>query len=63
MMLLAGTGRHCVSFVRLIVVDPGFDPRDVLTVEMMASRATFATGQPVIDAFAHQIERSGRSRV
>ncbi|HTE48201.1 MAG TPA: ABC transporter permease, partial [Gemmatimonadaceae bacterium] len=56
MMLLAGTGLLLGSFVRLMGVDPGFDPRNVLTIEMMASRAQYATGQPVVNYFARQVD-------
>lgn len=49
MILLAGTGLLLGSFVRLMRVDPGFNAENVLTVELMASRAKYATGQPVVD--------------
>jgi predicted permease len=55
MMLLAGTGLLLGSFARLMRVDPGFDPSHVLTVDIMASRAKYATGQPVVDLFARQL--------
>lgn len=51
MMLLAGTGLLLGSFVRLTRVDPGFAGESVLTVELMASRGRYATGQPVVDLF------------
>jgi putative ABC transport system permease protein len=46
-MLLAGTGLLLGSFVRLTRVDPGFNPERVLTIQMVASRATYASGAPV----------------
>jgi putative ABC transport system permease protein len=52
MILLAGTGLLLGSFVRLMRVDPGFNAQNVLTVEVMASRAKYATGQPVVDLHA-----------
>ena len=55
MILLAGTGLLLGSFVKLLKVDPGFEPRGVLTIELMAGRTKYASGQPVIDAFARQI--------
>jgi predicted permease len=51
MVLLAGTGLLLGSFVRLLRVDAGFDPRGVLTVELMASRAKYNSGRPVVDLF------------
>jgi putative ABC transport system permease protein len=51
MVLLAGTGLLLGSFVRLMRVNPGFDPRGVLNIEMMASRAKYRSGRPVVDAF------------
>jgi putative ABC transport system permease protein len=51
MVLLAGTGLLLGSFVRLMRVDPGFNPQGVLNIEMMASRAKYASGRPVLDAF------------
>jgi putative ABC transport system permease protein len=55
MMLLAGTGLLLSSFARLMRVDPGFDARNVLTIDIMASRAKYATGQPLVDFFARQV--------
>jgi putative ABC transport system permease protein len=56
MMLLAGTGLLLGSFVRLMRVNPGFDADNVLTVELLASRAKYATGQPVVDLHARYTE-------
>lgn len=55
LMLLAGTGLLLGSFAKLLRVDAGFDPSHVLTVEISASRAKYAGGQPVVDVFARQI--------
>jgi putative ABC transport system permease protein len=51
MVLLAATGLLLGSFVKLMRVDPGFSADNVLTIELMASRARYATGQPVVDLF------------
>jgi putative ABC transport system permease protein len=51
MVLLAGTGLLLGSFVRLLRVDPGFDSRGVLTMELVASRAKYKSGRPVVDVF------------
>jgi predicted permease len=56
MMLLAGTGLLLGSFVKLTHVDPGFDPNRVLNVQLTASRATYASGQPVADIYRRYIE-------
>ena len=50
--LLSGTGLLLTSFVRLTHVDPGFDGRNVLTIDVVASRAKYASGQPVGHAIA-----------
>jgi len=55
-VLLAGTGLLLGSFVRLTRVDAGFDPTGVLTLEVMASRAVYTTGLPVVDAFSHALD-------
>jgi putative ABC transport system permease protein len=51
-MLLAGTGLLLGSFVRLMQVDPGFRPDHVLTIPLLASRSTYASGAPVVDAYS-----------
>ena len=52
MVLLAGTGLLLASFVRLTRVDGGFNPEHVLRIDMLVSRAKYATGKPVVDAMA-----------
>ena len=56
MVLLAGTGLLLGSFSRLMRVDPGFDPGHVLTIELMASRAKYAAGQPVLNLFDRYLD-------
>jgi putative ABC transport system permease protein len=55
MVLLAGTGLLLGSFMQLMRVDPGFNPRNVLMVELMASRAGYAPGQPVVDLYSRYV--------
>jgi predicted permease len=55
MVLLAGTGLLLGSFVRLLRVDPGYSAEQVLTIDLMASRARYATGQPVTDVFSRYL--------
>jgi putative ABC transport system permease protein len=56
MVLLAGTGLLLGSFVRLMRVDAGFDAEHVLTLEVMAPRAKYANGRPVVDVFRRYID-------
>jgi len=56
MVLLAGTGLLLRSFARLTTVDPGFTGESVLSVELMAGPGRYASGQPVVDAFARYVE-------
>jgi putative ABC transport system permease protein len=55
MVLLAGTGLLLGSFVRLLHVDPGFNPERLLTVQMTTSRATYASGLPVVNAWERYV--------
>lgn len=56
MVLLAGTGLLLGSFVRLMRVDGGFNPDNVLLVEILVSRAKYSSGAPVVDAVARFAE-------
>jgi len=56
MMLLAGTGLLLGSFVKVTRVDPGFAADHVLTVQLTASRATYASGQPVLTVYQRYIQ-------
>ena len=51
MVLLAGTGLLLRSFMTLLRVDPGFRPENVLNVELVASRAKYAAGADVLNAY------------
>jgi predicted permease len=52
MMLLAGTGLLLGSFVRLLKVDPGFEPSSLLAIDLQLSRARYQGGPTVANAFA-----------
>lgn len=51
MVLLAGTGLLLRSFMNLLRVDPGFRADNVLTVELVASRAKYAERDDVLNAY------------
>jgi putative ABC transport system permease protein len=55
LMLLAGAGLLMGSFVRLLSVDPGFDPTNVLTVEFSAEGSRYRERSQVV-AFYNQLE-------
>jgi putative ABC transport system permease protein len=51
MVLLAGTGLLLRSFTNIMRVDPGFQPDNVLTVELVASAARYASAPAVLEAY------------
>ena len=55
MILLSGTGLLLGSFVRLTHVDPQFNPRNVLTIQLTASGARYAQDRSVVDAFVRYV--------
>ena len=57
LVLLVGAGLLLKSFVRLQNVDPGFDPRNVLTMEVSLPVAKYPRGKPVADFYAETIRR------
>jgi putative ABC transport system permease protein len=54
LVLLAGAGLALKSFARLARVDPGFDPRNLLTMQLTTSGARY-TEQPAVLQFYHQV--------
>jgi putative ABC transport system permease protein len=57
LVLLVGSGLLLKSFIRLQNVNPGFDPRNVLTMEVSLPVAQYARGRPVADFYAELIRR------
>jgi putative ABC transport system permease protein len=57
LVLLVASGLLLKSFVRLQNVNPGFDPRNVLTMEVSLPVAKYARGKPVSDFYAEFARR------
>jgi putative ABC transport system permease protein len=57
LVLLIGASLLLKSFVRLQNVDPGFDPRNVVTMEVSLPLAKYPHGKPVTDFYAEMIRR------
>jgi putative ABC transport system permease protein len=57
LVLLVGAGLLLKSFARLQNVDPGFEPRNVLTMELSLPVAKYPRGKPVADFYAEIIRR------
>lgn len=56
LVLLVSAGLLIKSFVRLQNVNPGFNPRGIVTMELSLPLAKYARGKPVIDFYA-EVER------
>jgi len=57
LMLLVGAGLLIRSFVKLQQVDPGFDPKNVLRVDVGVPRARYATAPRVAEFFKQLVDR------
>ncbi|MFL6528993.1 MAG: ABC transporter permease [Chthoniobacterales bacterium] len=57
LVLLVGASLLLKSFVRLQRVDPGFDPHNVLTIEVSLPVAKYARGKPVDDFYKEFVRR------
>jgi len=57
LVLLVGASLLLKSFARLQNVDPGFDSRNVLTMEISLPVAKYARGKPVTDFYTEMIRR------
>ena len=60
LVLLVSAGLLIKSFVRLQNVNPGFNPRGVVTMELSLPLAKYARGKPVIDFYA-EVERRAKA--
>ena len=57
LVLLIGAGLLLKSFVHLQNVNPGFDPRNVLTMELSLPIAKYPHGKPVSDFYSELVRR------
>src|SRR6185369_1301716 len=57
MVLLVGAGLLLRSFIELMRVDPGFDPRNVLTMKMAVPRTKYKDGPAVANFYKQLIEK------
>ncbi len=57
LVLLVGAGLLMKSFARLQNVDPGFNPRNVLTMEVALPLLKYPAGKPVADFYAEATRR------
>ena len=57
LVLLVGASLLLKSFVRLQNVDPGFDPKNVLTMELALPLLKYPRGKPVADFYAEVTRR------
>jgi putative ABC transport system permease protein len=57
LVLLVGAGLLMKSFVRLQSVSPGFNPHNVVTMELALPIVKYPRGKPVIDFYAELVRR------
>src|SRR6266404_4775944 len=57
LVLLSGAGLLIKSFVRLQNVNPGFNPRGIVTMELSLPLGKYPRGKPVIDFYAEVLRR------
>ena len=57
LVLLVAASLLLKSFVRLQNVDPGFDPKNVLTMEVSLPLTNYPRGKPVADFYAELVRR------
>jgi len=56
LIVLAGAGLMILSVMRLLAVDPGLDPRNVLTMEMSLPQENLYYSPPTHKQFAHDLQ-------
>ena len=61
-MVLAGAGVMIVSVARLLGVDPGLDPRNVLVMQMSLPQENLYYGPPGNPRFCEELDREVRQR-
>jgi len=59
LVLLAGAGLMIGSFLRLLEVRLGFDPKDVLTMQLSLPQSQYAQGRQVTSFYQQLIDRIG----
>jgi putative ABC transport system permease protein len=57
LVLLIGAGLMVKSFMRLIATDPGFNPENVLTMELLLQRAKYREEAQRVDFFRQLLQR------
>src|SRR5213078_4438730 len=57
LVLLVGAGLLMKSFVQLQNVNPGFNPKNVVTAELSLPLLKYPRGKPVIDFYAEVLRR------
>jgi putative ABC transport system permease protein len=57
LILLVGAGLMIRSFLRLLAVDPGFNPRNLLTMQIILPPSKYADAQRIVNVYREVFER------